>query len=79
MKCVQNNTGTGQSDWMSDTVLASILQPPDVSAVESGEHSGASDSWQGEESSGKKSYLSTALEAFQYLTTNMAVEMCSNG
>lgn len=65
---------------MSDAVLGSILQRPDVSAAESGEHSGASgDGWQGEEASGKRSYLSIALEAFQYLTTNMAVQMCING
>lgn len=37
------------------------------------------DNWMGGESSGKSGYLSIAMEIFQYLTTNMAVQMCSSG
>lgn len=64
---------------MSDAVLGSILQRPDVSADESGEHSGASRGWLAGGRGHRKKELFIALEAFQYLTTNMAVQMCING
>ena len=80
MKRMQTNTGTDQSDWMPHVALGSHLGPPHVPAAEAWERSGAFQGMVGgEESSGKGSYFSIALEVFQYLSTSVAVQMGISG